>query len=219
MSVLPPPAATVARVLPAARFTSAASSTTVHLLIAGEVTRCGHRTAAGWQLYAGPPPEPADVPPARLCPRCLAGLPATTRQALDPTPAELRAVHEQRARAAATDLVNVLAELRQEALVDGSAWERTHLVHARQVPALAQPRGRGTTPLTRAERATHIGGYIAHEWPMTLLELLNHVDPSSPDTPGWRVWFLDAPEPGTAVDVGGTYDGRAYDWRRKGHAR
>ena len=213
----PPPAATVARVLPQAQFAAAPSSSTVHLLEAGGATRCGHKTAAGWDLFAGKPPEPATVPDVWLCARCTAGLPTATRQDLTPTPAELAAVYGREVRHAAAELVELLARVRTDALVDGAAHERTRLVYAKRADPLVTPRG--ARPLTRVERGLHVTGWVAAERPLSLLELINHVDPSRPDVEGYRDWLVDEPPVGTPIDVGGTYDARAYDWRRRGHAR
>lgn len=208
MSVLPPPAATLARVAPAVRFAvKPGGAATAHVL-AATVTRCGHKTAAGWQALTA-----AEAPPVRLCARCTAGLPARVRTELVPTPAELATVVEREARQLAEDLRRRLAELRTEALVDGSAYERTRLVHAARAPRLTVPRG--AKPLTRAERDAHVSGYVATARELTLLELLNHLDPSRPTAPGWRSWFVDEPELGTPVATGGEYDARLWMGRKR----
>lgn len=211
MTVLPPPAETLARVSPGASFAAGPAGNLLHV-IAGDVTRCGAKLAASWTDYRRR--TTGGVPARRLCRRCLAGLPAATRRRLVPTATELRKVNELEAREATAALVAALARLRTEALVDGSAYERTVLVEAALAPRQAAPRG--AAPLTRAERATHVAGPIATGRELTLLELLNELDPSRPTVPGYRVYLLDPPALGTPVHDGGTYDARAYDWRRKG---
>lgn len=213
MTILPPPAATLARVAPAAQFTAAPAATVLHVLT-GTVTRCGHRTAAGWTRYAGTPPEAATVPPVRLCPRCAKGLPLELRRKLEPTTAELAALVHAQALTAAELLRRQLADLRTAALVDGSAYERVTLPVAERVARPVLHRN-APTP-TRAERDLRVSGHVVTHRELTLLELLNHLDPSRPTAPGWRSWFADAPPAGTPVAVSGDYDARAYDWTRKG---
>lgn len=202
---LPPPAATLARVAGTVRLAAAADRAPLHVL-AAEVTRCGHRPATSWTVY-GPG---ARVPARRLCRTCSVGLPPDTRAKLIPTPAELGAVHELTAREAAQALTDTLDRLRTAALVDGSAYEPTVLVEARL--AQAAPAG-----MRRVDRAQLVTGYVATGRELSLLELLNTLDPIRPDVPHQRMYVLDPPAPGDPVDVS-SYDARAYDWRRRGHA-
>lgn len=217
MSVLPPPAATLVRVLGATvrlglAPSTSSSSPALHVL-AGSVARCGHRTSAEWQAYAG-----EEAPAMRLCRRCLAGLPAEVRAKLEPTSAELARVYERQARAKVDELVELLAAIRTEALVDGAAYERTALVEAKLAPHLTTPRPRWNVDVpTRRERDARVGGYLAAEREVTLLDLLNLVDPTAPHVPHQRRWLgLTAPAAGEPVHVpGGTYDPALWMGRKR----
>lgn len=211
MSTLPPPAETLARVQAGTRLGLGPAGSVLHVL-AGNVTRCGARTAAGWVAYGKG--ERTDAPCVRLCRRCLAGLPATTRKLLTPTPDELRRVHEREARHLAEDLRVRLAAIRDEALLDGSAYEGTRIVIAELPP---YPVARRDAPtITRAARdAQPVRGHVATERRLSLLDLLNRLDPTRPDLAGHRVWLVDEPELGAPVDVGGTYDPRLWQGRKR----
>lgn len=210
MSPLPPPAETLARVQPGTRYTLAPAGAVLHVLV-GAATRCGRRTAASWTAYGTDAQR--DVPTMRLCPRCAAGLPAATRKALVPTAAELRKVHEREARYATAELVARLAAIRAAALLDGSAYEGTRVIVAELAPRLTTPRG--AKPPTKAERGAHVSGHVATARPVTLLDLLNRLDPTRPDLPGHRFWVTNEPAVGSPVDVGSTYDPRLWMGRKR----
>lgn len=207
----PPPAETLARVQRGTRLGLAPAGSSLHVL-AGDVTRCGHRTSADWQAYGG---TGARVPTLRLCARCAAGLPRELLRRLEPTRGELRRVYERDARYAAEDLRRHLEELRTRALVDGAAYEPTRLVEAVLPSPEVGRRSLDAARTTKAERNARVTGHVAAGRPLTLLELLNELDPTRPDLPGHRVWLVDEPELGTPVDVGGTYDARLWMGRRR----
>jgi hypothetical protein len=215
---LPPPAATLARVDPAIRLGLAPAArerhhqagAPLHVLVGDTVTRCGARTSAAWQAYPGPA-----APALRLCRRCLAGLPLSLRTELAATRAELRAVHEHEARDAAVRLSRLLADLREAALVDGSAYERTTVVEAALAPRPQTHDRFGARTMTRRAQGEHTGGHVATERGLSLLELLNELDPNRPDVVGRRLFLHDPPALGTPVDAGATYDPRLWMGRSR----
>lgn len=204
------PAETLWRVQGGALLALAPGAARLHVR-AGDVTRCGHRTSADWQAFGGTGER---VPTLPLCPRCLAGLPLELRRRLVPTPAELAHVYELEARLAAEELRRRLADLRTRALVDGAAYERTRLVEAGR-PDVEVAARRDLAALARRDPAGAGRGWVATARALTLLELLGELDPTRPDVAGRRVWLVDEPALGSPVDVGGTYDPRLWQGRRR----